>query len=207
MPKITKIDTQKKNANRVSIFLDDEFFCGLDMFTAQKHFLAIGKEVSREKLLEAVFDNETESAFEKCMRQLEGRLKSEKELRDYLFKKEYNNDVIENVIERLKRYNYINDAEFCRNYIASYLQRWGRKKIEFMLKSLILDKEVLVAALEEFPCQTESAYKLALKHIGSKEFNITQKQKTFAHLMQKGFDSDSIRGALARIEENINEDY
>lgn len=204
MPTITDIEIQKKNKDRVSVFLDGEFFCGLDTFTMQKHFLSIGKQVSKEKLLEAVFESEVESAFEKSMRQIESRLKSEKEIRDYLDGKTYKEEVIEATVDRLKRYNYINDGEFCRQYINSYLNRWGRKKIEYMLKSLVLDKEVFNNALEEVPCQVEVCYKLAIKHIGSKDFDYTQKQKTFSHLMQKGFISDVIKEALSRIN-NINE--
>jgi len=202
VPKITDIQIQKENKGRLSVFLDGEFFCGLDAFTAQKHFLTIGKEISKEKLLEAVFDSEVESAFEKSMRQIETRLKSEKEIRDYLLGKLYSEDVIEACVDRLKRYNYIDDAEFCRQYINSYLSRWGRKKIEFMLKNLVLDRDDLNNILEEFPCQIEVAYKLAIKHIGNKTLDYTQKQKTFAHLMQKGFDSNTIKEALGRINNN-----
>ena len=41
MKKITDIKEQAKNKKRVSIYLDGEFYCGLDLVTAVKNRLKI----------------------------------------------------------------------------------------------------------------------------------------------------------------------
>ena len=199
MGKITDIQTQKKNPNRVSIFIDGEFYAGMDLFTSQKHRLKIDGDVDENKLKEVIFDAECSSAFEKALSLINTRFRAENEIIDYLKQKLYSEEIIDTTLEKLKSYNYVDDREFCRLYIDSHKKSWGYKKIEYMLKGLKIDAEILAEALGEIDTQQEEAVKLLEKYFKSKPFD---KNKAYTHLAQKGFKGDCIKFAIAEAMAN-----
>jgi len=203
MGTITDIKIQKKNPNRVSIFIDGEFFVGMDLFTSQKHRLKIDQQINVDKLNEAVFDAECASAFEKSLGLINTRMRATSEIIVYLKEKLYSNEVIDSTIQKLESYRYIDDSEFCRVYIQNYKNRWGAKKIEFMLKSLKIDREIIAQSMSELDTQVDEAVCLLIRHTGKKEFD---KNKAYTHLAQKGFKSDCIKQAIYIIENGESED-
>ena len=48
--KITKIEIQKKNKNRVNLYLDEEFYCGLSLETIMKNHLKEGFEINENQI-------------------------------------------------------------------------------------------------------------------------------------------------------------
>ncbi|MDE7394991.1 MAG: RecX family transcriptional regulator, partial [Clostridiales bacterium] len=129
MGKITDIQPQKKRKSRVSIYIDGEFFCGLEKLTALEHRLKIGDEVNEEKLSRAVFESEVTQAFDKAAGHLAARPHSEEELRKYLTEKGFSSAVIDRALEKMSSYGYIDDAEFVRAYIESHRAKFGVRRL------------------------------------------------------------------------------
>ena len=204
MGHITDIMPQKKNKGRVSLFVDGEFFCGLDLFTAEKHRLKIDDEVDEDKLKEVVFSEECHSAFEKAMCKINERARSREEIWRYLTEKQYVEEVVEVTIEKLQNYKYLDDVTFSKFYIDSHKRRWGLKKIEYMLSGFGVSDEDIKIAMEEAPDQIEEVKALIEKYKRVKKES--DKRKLYAYLMQKGFDSKTISAALEQIEEEENEE-
>ncbi|MCL2796512.1 MAG: RecX family transcriptional regulator [Firmicutes bacterium] len=198
MALISSILPQKRNPDRVNLYLDGEFFCGLDAFTAGKFRLKEGVMCGAEELAQIVFEDECASAFEKAMRQVNVRMRSEHEIRAYLKDKQYAGYVIDAAIEKLINYRYIDDAEFCRLYADVHRKRWGSVKIKYALKNLGIESETIDEILSDMPDQVEEAFLLAEKYCRGKEFD---SRKVYAHLMQKGFDSDTIKSAIERLKD------
>ena len=76
---ITKIE-QQKNKNRVSVFVDSSFFCGLEKETALILRLKEGKEVDEKTLQDAIKMSEERRAFEKATTYISVRMHSKKEI-------------------------------------------------------------------------------------------------------------------------------
>ena len=55
--KITKIELQKNNPDRVNIYVDDKFFCGLDVEILYSLCLKEGNELTEEQK-QHMFDND-----------------------------------------------------------------------------------------------------------------------------------------------------
>ena len=138
---ITAVEPQQKNKNRVSVFIDGEFACGLSLFTAAKFGLKAGKEICSELLSSAIKDSETGVCFDIACRLLGSRRKSEKEIEKYLLGKGFDPEVVGVAVERLKEYHYIDDIAFVKDYIATYGKKYGVKKLRFELKNKGLDEE------------------------------------------------------------------
>ena len=101
MKKITAISVQKKNPNRVNIYLDGEFAFGVARITAA--WLKNGDELSDEKIAKLLAEDSREWAYQQALLYLSYRARSEKEIRQNLQKHEMPEEVIEETLERLRK--------------------------------------------------------------------------------------------------------
>ena len=67
MKVITDIKPQVKTPTRCSIYLDNVFYCGLELETVMRHRLKIGDQIEPEELDEIQFDSERVRAIEKAL--------------------------------------------------------------------------------------------------------------------------------------------
>lgn len=197
MGKITDIKPQSRNKSRVSLYIDGEFFCGLEKLTVLSCRLHIGDEVNPERLAEASAESERTAAFDKAARYLGVRPRTEKEMTTYLTDKGFSEHTTSHTVQKLKEYGYVNDADFCRAYIDAYKHKSGVRKLEAELRNKgvtrdIID-EALRAAFEDSDEQAEAARRLAEKYLASHK---RDKRKVAVFLAGRGFDYDTVKEAL-----------
>ena len=197
MGKITDIKPQAKNKGRVNIFVDGEYFCALEKLTALEYRLKVGDEIDGDTLRAASLDSERTAAFDRAAKYIGLRPRTEKEMRDYLFTKGYDEDTVAYVVDKLKSYGYIDDAEFSRVYIDYVSHRYGKRKIEADLKAKGVSSEIIDAALEEADDQSEAVAKLSEKYLRTHPPDM---RKLIAYLMSKGFDYETIKAGTADID-------
>lgn len=113
--KITDIVQQKRNKERVSIFLDGEYAFGLPAIEAAN--LRQGQELSDAEISRLQAIDEQQKALDAAVRYLARRARSTGEIRSYLAKKEYPNVVIDNVLHRLEDLGYIDDQAFAEMWV------------------------------------------------------------------------------------------
>lgn len=176
----------------MSIFIDGEFFCGLEKLTALEHRLRIGDEVNEEKLSLAVFESEVTQAFDKAAGHLATRPHSEEELRKYLTEKGFSSAVIDRALEKMTAYGYIDDAEFVRAYIESHRAKFGVRRLGLELAGKGVDRALIDEALEELD-QSEDAVGTARKYLRTHTKN---KYKLRGYLFSKGFDPRATEAAI-----------
>jgi regulatory protein len=82
---------------------------------------------------------------------LSARPRTEKEIIDKLKSKKYNNKIINEVVDNLKKINYINDYEFCLNWInyRLKLKPIGKKRLIWELKNKGVSYDLAVKTVEE----------------------------------------------------------
>jgi regulatory protein len=131
------------------------------------------------------------------------RLRAEKELRTRLAEKGYPSALAEEVIAEMKRYGYIDDAQFAESFIGDRIRfrPVGRFIICMELKSKGLREDLIEEKLAElYPLEDEqrAAARLAekkLKTLGRLESN-KARLKLLNFLKAKGFSSEIISQAL-----------
>jgi regulatory protein len=152
-------------------------------------------------------DKAKQKTFDRAVNLLTFKPRSEAELRDRLLEKPWTNDeIVSNVIGKLKEYNYINDEEYAASLAASKLRQKpvGRHRLRQDLKRKKLEKAVIEQALErafeEYPenDMIDIAIEKRLRIKGRPETRADQK-KLFDHLMRLGFDYDLIRDKMGSI--------
>src|SRR6266700_2078711 len=99
--RITALETQAHNPERVNIFVDGQFFLGAHALVVERLNLEVEQEVE-ELLLERVRHEEAQQeAVDRALNYLSFRPRSQREIRQYLRRKNTAPEVIDAVLERL----------------------------------------------------------------------------------------------------------
>lgn len=206
MPTITEITLQKKKS-RANVFLDGEFVCGLNNITLIKNGLKVGVEITKESLLKIHNESEVESAFEKALSLLSRQKYTKKAIVDKLKSKEYEDDIIKQVISKLSEYGYVSDLDFANSFIVSNKSK-SRRMLEVDLLKKGLGRETIKRALEENTTEEEEFEKCLTatqKYLKNKEVDEKTIQKLKSHLVYKGFSFDNINRVIRK--QNFKGEY
>jgi len=199
MKKITAISIQKKNPNRVNIYLDGEFAFGVARITAA--WLKNGDELSDEKIARLLAEDTREWAYQQALLYLSYRVRSEKEIRQNLQKHEIAEDVIEETLERLRKAGLANDNEFAQTWVEnrSTFRPRSRRVLAMELHQKGLDDETVHSAVSGVN-EDALAYEAAQKRLGrlkGLEWNDFRK-KLSEFLARRGFPYSVIAPIVTR---------
>lgn len=209
MNTITKIEVQKNNKNRVNIYVNEEFFTGLDIELFYNLNLKKGSTINEDELKELILKDNISKAKNKALRILNKAEQSEKTLRDKLA--DYDEDIIDEVIEYLKNSKYLDDKGFAERiaYSNSNVSRFGKNKIKQNLYKKGIDKNDIECALSTINDDTELENALYLAKKRYKIIKNEDKRKVYQKLMQhltyKGFSYDITKKAISSVLNNIDE--
>ncbi|HZJ82885.1 MAG TPA: RecX family transcriptional regulator [Clostridia bacterium] len=210
MKRIIEIKRQRRNKNRYTIYFDDDEWIGLFDELVIKHGLVVGKEVDSHKLMKLSQEDDARKARNLATRYLGYRSRSHKEMVTYLEGKGFNQDIINETIERLEGYGYMDDGAFARDWVNSRMA--GNPRGKAMIKMELFNKGIDADIVEEALARVsdedeeEQAYKLALKY--SRRYRDLSSREKWNKLGQalarRGFSWEIIRRANHRL--NIEEE-
>ena len=136
----------------------------------------------------------------KALQLLTGMDRTENQLREKLKQKEYPTEIVEQVIEYVKSFGYINDERYAQRYIEYKKTRKSKKELYMELVQKGIDKEQIASALNEYYVDEdeEEAIRLlaAKKRIDVSESSVIEKKKFCDYLLRKGFNYGSVRKVL-----------
>ncbi len=207
MSEITSITPQVKDKTRCNIYLDGKFYCGLAFEAVVKHRLKVGQAVSERFLNQVQLDSEKSAALDKAMVYITAVQKTEKQIKDYLYKKGYLPAVVEYVLEKLRDYRFVDDKEYAETYVENVATRKGKRLIKAELFKKGIAKEEIENAMEALDedAQVEAASGILMKYMRSKTADRETLAKAFRYLMSKGFDYEVGRKALEKYGELTEE--
>lgn len=207
MATITNITLQKIKS-RANIFLNGEFVCGLNNITIVKNGLKIGTVIQKENLLKIYNESEMEGAYEKALSLLSRQKYTKKAIVDKLKAKGYDAEIIENVINKLAEYGYINDEDFVKSFVNCNTTK-SRRAIEANLMQKGIKREVIKEVLEDSTTKESEREKCVLasqKYMKNKILDDSVAKKLKAHLMYKGFMFEDILYAIKQLGGEIDYD-
>ncbi len=214
MPQITDISPQKKNKNRVNLFLDGKYAFSVSLENILKNKFKIGIELSNDDVTKSTNEESQQKYQDKVINFLSFRPRSEKEIRDYLAKKiaadssisfsqAQNSSLIEKIFSKLKKYNYIDDVEFARWWLKSRSSSRpkGKNFIKIELIKKGISKQIIENVLKKAPNQLKLAEKAIEKKLNTWH-NLPlfeQKRKIYNYLASRGFQQDVIEDIFAKL--------
>lgn len=196
MAEITAITPQVKDKMRCNIEVDGRFFCGMKLETVMQHRLKVGSVVSPEELSHIQLESEKSTALDKALTHITATMKTEREIRDYLKKKGYLQDVCDYVVEKMSGYGFLDDGVYAKAYAESAGKKKGRRLIALELRRKGVADECVEEALSGLSGEEESAQRLLAKYLRGKTADRKTLSKAYAYLLGKGFDYDTARAAL-----------
>lgn len=205
MNKITNVEVQKKNKDRVNVFVDEEFSFACDGEIVYKYNIKKGNIVNVDELKEIMEEDNFIKCKSSVLRTIEKTYKTEKEIIDKLKDKGFEEKTIKRTLEFLKEYNFLNDKKYTEMFVKDKIKAQGRNKIKFTLmkkgvcEQLIKDKINNIDKDEEFNgalTLAQKKYNLLVKREEDK-FKISQKLYRF--LAGKGYGYDCINKVIKQV--------
>ncbi|MFS1516148.1 recombination regulator RecX [Bacillus sp. SCS-151] len=208
---ITKIVTQKKNSERYNVYLDrgkgEEYAFSVDQDVLIKYNLTKGKEIDELDVGEIQFADDVKKAHNVALRYLSYRIRSIKEIDDYLKKNEVPEQIIQEVVHKLQEANYVDDEKFALSYVQTQIKTSikGPDKIKRELNEKGISAKYAEKAMNTYT--TELQIQHAMKHAEkiskqSAKFSILNiKQKIEQTLVRKGFSWDIIQIVIEEISQ------
>ena len=117
--RITALQPQATNPDRISVFIDDHFLLGVNTLLVLKMALRVGQEISAEQIEQLREEETLQQAVDRAYNYLSFRPRSREEVRRYLKRKETPPALIDSVIERLERLDLVNDQQFASFWIET----------------------------------------------------------------------------------------
>ncbi len=199
---ITAIKAQKRNHQRVSIYLDGEFAFGLSRFVAG--WLEPGRKLSQAEIETLLIKDTYEVAFQKALQFIQYRPRSIEETRRRLNEKGFSSDVIETTIDKLLEKKWLDDLDFARQWIENRNTFRPRSErllaYELRLKGLAEDK--IKQALEKYAGdENELAYQAGIKKAKQcqHESKFDFQKKVGGFLGRRGFHYGIVKPAVERL--------
>ncbi len=207
MPKITAIQAQKKNPNRVNIYLDEQFAFGLSRFVAA--WLQVGQTLTEEKAASLLAQDAAEVAMQQALRFLGYRPRSAHEVEQYLQEKETPPSVIETTLRRLTETGLLNDSQFASAWVenrSTFRPRSHRALALELRRKGLGDAEIaqaLQASAPEEELALDAARKVLRKYKHLDWLNFRARLGGF--LGRRGFSYAVSAATLRRVWQEMNE--
>jgi regulatory protein len=204
---ITSITKQKRNENRFNIFIDGDFSFSASGEDILKHSIKEGLELNEESFNCIRFSCEFSKAYNYGLCLLETRNHTSEEISRKLRRRDYSEKTIEDVLEKLKSYKFIDDNEYTEKYIRDCLnfKKYGKKKIMYNLKNKGVDSILINNADFDFEIQYENACILAEKKLKLLMNKPNQKEKVFQYLASRGYEFGLINKVINKVFNDAHE--
>lgn len=193
MKKITDIKPPVKNKTRCSIFLDNAYYCGLELETVMRNRLKIGTEIDEDRLEEIQEESERSRALDKALGFIARSKKTEKQIEEYLAGKGYLPATIDYAKNKLKEYNFVSDSDYAEDYVGTYSRNKGKRLLKLELLHKGVSEKDMETALDNLNDESENAARVAGKYMRGKDRTRENAAKCYRYLVSKGFDYDTAK--------------
>ena len=190
------IKYKKIKDSKYIVYIDDE---KIELYEdiIIKYNLLLKKTISKEELTGILNDNNDYYGYMLAIKYITKKIRSEKEIREYLLKKEIDKDNINRIVELLRKNKYIDDISFVKAYTLDKfnINNYGPNKIKKKLRELNIDNNII----DDYVCIdneliNEKLNKLIDKKIKSirNYSNNVLKNKVVNYFMEQGFEKSDI---------------
>ena len=130
--------------------------------------------------------------------------RTEKEIRTKLKEKNYDELQIEEAVEFLVSYGYINDSRYAEHFTndAINLKKWGKARIRTELLRKGVDRDTIDKTLQEAFSEIDPDRLLSQmeSRFGNADFsNMKERTRIFNFYLRRGYSPEEIKGAMNRM--------
>lgn len=143
-------------------------------------------------------DEELLRAKKKAMSLLQHNDRTEWQLRDKLMRSGFSGEAVENAIEYVRSFHYIDDERYAVRFVEIYHETRSIKRLKQDLYKRHISDELIEIAIENINNDDSAALNHEIERIGQNLETMTyeEKQKVAAKLFRKGFRMGDIMEKL-----------
>lgn len=192
------LNLKLKNAKDSNVFIANTDMGEYELFSDVIVKFRITKgEIDKENFFSCVEESAEKIAFNLAVKYISSKLKTEKQIKDYLYKHSFKKQTIDSVLEKLKEYGVINDKAFMESYVRSN-PYFSKNKLKQKLTSAGVKKEELAVGLEDVD-EFESCFYNAKKFLKNKVLDKQTREKLIRRLNYLGYNWDTINSTLNKL--------
>ncbi len=188
-------DIEKIGRYRYLVRFEDGCRCVFDEKQIREMNIEEGKDMSLEDRDKYFKDVLLPRAKEYILRTLTSSDKTVAQLKTGLKRKYMPDVIIEEAVECIDRYGYIDDVRFAVNYIESRKNSKSREYIRHSLSSKGIDPQVIAELMQDYDKELEIPLiekKIISFFKGKKEISRKDMDKLAASLLRQGFDQTNV---------------
>jgi len=196
--KITSIKQQLKNPERVSIFVDGKYQFSLSLDELAKHGLRNDQELHGSDIKKFKKISEDGKLRMRSLEWLMNRPHSEREFRDYLYKKRIEPDQAESLVSEMTEKGYLDNSKFAA-WFTELQSRRGKsdRAIRAELFTKGISRELADDSIKDDAGDEAARLRTAIekkKHLSRYK---NDPQKLMRYLVGKGFSWQAVKEQLA----------
>lgn len=196
---------KKIGKDKYKITLDDNKEIELYEDVIVKNNLLLNKEIEDDKLDALLKQNEEEKNYFLALKYISIKMRSIKEIKNYLSKKNVSNNVIQNIVKRLIKEGYLNDALFVKAFINDQINLTlnGPIKIKNELLKHDINKDVIDEEISKIDNNLikEKLNKLLKKQLKIKKGSYNSvKNKLINHFINLGYYKEDILNEISLLD-------
>lgn len=190
------------NKNKYNVYLSNGEVITLDERVITENELLLKKEIDKKLYDKVTEESRIFDLVDIAVKYISVRLRSIKEIKDYLKNKENSEELITLAIDKLIKSGYLDDDKFTKAYIKDKLNftNKGDYKIKMELQNLGVSPEIIennISMIDE-DLLKEKIEKQIEKDIrtNKKYSGIALKNKIYAHLVSSGYSKEKVISVL-----------
>lgn len=206
---VTAVVSQKKDATRVSVFIDGAFAFGVAADVAASEGVREGQMLTVSDQERILSTEGLASARVVAFAYLSRRARTSAEMRQKLDRSGFGSEVVDAVVQRLTELHYLDDREYAQRYVASRLDRkYGPRRIVQELRrrgiTPTLAEEAVSSAEQTFDVRAQArtlAQNRAMRLQGETDER-KRKKKIYDFLVRRGYESELAWSVVNSLQEN-----
>lgn len=204
---VTKLEVQKRNKKRVSVYVDETYVFSLSLDEAAR--LSKGQVLTDDDITALMNQSAVGHAVDRALRFLTLRPRSESEVRQNLARNGVAPPVVEAAIQRITEIGYLDDRVFAKLWVEDRMRfkPTSPKALRYELKQKGVENAVIDSVLAELDAEA-AAYHAAesqvrkLRGTSQPEF----RERLQAFMLRRGFDYSLARKTIKRLIDEIEAD-
>lgn len=184
--------------DRYSIYVDRKYAFSFSEAELLNVGLRIGQEFTTKELEELKDKATADKAYDRALNLIMRRPRSEWELRDYLKRKDYEEEMIQATLNRLSIRGYLNDLDFAQRWAANrrLLKSTSKRRLMQELRLKRVSDEIIQKVLDEDDADEQEVLRDLISR-KRKQSKYQDDQKLMQYLIRQGYNYGDIKSVLS----------
>ena len=190
---------KKIDKGRIEIVLDSHIRFWLYAKEARMLSLEEGKSISEEENQKILHEVIGKRAIKRAMHILERQDRTEYQLREKLLQSAYPKEAVEEAVDYVKSYHYLDDERYARTFIRNHQKDRSKRRLETDLIKRGVPKDTIKLCIdEEFETDEKEQIRIWLekKQYEKETADLKERAKMYQFLARKGFCHSDIMSVL-----------